>query len=65
MQKNASTIWLEAGGLHHLLSQFNWRRQKHRRDIYQPAQVMNTLKGVGTPQGSERLIAIVGAHMTR
>jgi hypothetical protein len=32
---------------------------------YQPAQVMNTLKGVGTPQGSGRLIAIGGAHMTR
>jgi hypothetical protein len=32
---------------------------------YQPAQVMNTLKGVGTPQGSERLIAIGGAHITR
>jgi len=32
---------------------------------YQPAQVMNTLEEVGTPHGSERLIAVGGTHMTR
>jgi hypothetical protein len=30
---------------------------------YRPVQIMNTLKGVGTPQGSERLIVIGGVHM--
>ena len=32
---------------------------------YPAAQVLNVLKGVGTPQGSSRLEAVGGEHMTR
>jgi len=63
MQNNTSTIWLEAGRLHLLLAIQLATAEASKG--YQPAQVINTLKGVGTPQGSERLIAIGGVHLTR
>ena len=32
---------------------------------YAPAQVLNALRGIGTPEGSTRLIEVGGAHLTR
>ena len=32
---------------------------------YAPAQVLNALRGIGTPEGSKRLIEVGGAHLTR
>ena len=32
---------------------------------YAPAQVLNALKGIGTLEGSQRLVEVGGAHLTR
>ena len=32
---------------------------------YAPAQVLNALRGIGTPEGSKRLTEVGGAHLTR
>ena len=32
---------------------------------YAPAQVLNALRGIGTPQGSTRLIEVGGQYLTR
>ena len=32
---------------------------------YAPAQVLNALRGIGTPGGSKRLTEVGGAHLTR
>lgn len=32
---------------------------------YAPAQVLNALRGTGTPEGSKRLIEVGGEHLTR
>ena len=32
---------------------------------YAPAQVLNALRGIGTPEGSKCLTEVGGAHLTR